>query len=302
MKNTMIVLLGPTGVGKTIVSIELAHKSDCEIISADSRQFYRQMKIGTAVPDIDQLTRVKHHFIQFLDPNDYYSSSLYERDVLKLLPEIFARRNVVIMTGGSGMYIDAVCNGIDDIPDVDPAIREKYIKMYEQYGIGSLRIALKLLDPEHYSRIDLKNHKRILRALEICESTGQPYSSFLKKEKRVRDFNIIKIGLNREREQLYQRIDTRVDEMVNAGLENEAASLINLRNLNSLNTVGYREFFDYFDKKITHEKAIELIKRNSRRYAKRQLTWWSKDKEITWFNADETGKIYDFINSRLENI
>lgn len=298
----MIVLLGPTGVGKTIVSIDLAERLGCEIISADSRQFFREMRIGTAVPDDDQLQRVKHHFIQFLDPGEYYSSSLFERDVLALLPDVFGRNNVVILTGGSGMYIDAVCSGIDDIPDVDPSIREKYIRMYEKDGIESLRIALKLLDPDHYSRIDLKNHKRIIRALEICESTGKPYSSFLKKEKREREFGIIKIGLNRERNELYRRIDSRVDEMVNAGLEKEAAGLIHLRHLNSLNTVGYKEFFDYFDKKITREKAIELIKRNSRRYAKRQLTWWAKDSEIKWFRPDEPERILGYIDSVLKNL
>jgi tRNA dimethylallyltransferase len=237
--------------------------------------------------------------VQFLDPGEYYSSSLFERDVLALLPDLFCRKNIVIMTGGSGMYIDAVCSGIDDIPDVDPAIREKYITLYELNGIESLRIALKLLDPDHYARIDLKNHKRIIRALEICESTGHPYSSFLKKEKRERDFHIIKIGLNRERQELYSRIDARVDEMVKAGLENEAASLVHLRHFNALNTVGYKEFFDYFDKKITREKAIELIKRNSRRYAKRQLTWWGKDNSIKWFNPEDTVKILSYLKMEL---
>jgi tRNA dimethylallyltransferase len=299
MKNTMIVLLGPTGVGKTIFSVDLAEELGCEIISADSRQFFREMNIGTAVPDEEQLKRVKHHFVQFLDPGEYYSSSLFERDVLALLPDLFCRKNIVIMTGGSGMYIDAVCSGIDDIPDVDPAIREKYITLYELNGIESLRIALKLLDPDHYARIDLKNHKRIIRALEICESTGHPYSSFLKKEKRERDFHIIKIGLNRERQELYSRIDARVDEMVKAGLENEAASLVHLRHFNALNTVGYKEFFDYFDKKITREKAIELIKRNSRRYAKRQLTWWGKDNSIKWFNPEDTVKILSYLKMEL---
>ena len=195
MENYLIVLLGPTGVGKTDISIDLAENTGSEIISADSRQFYKEMSIGTAVPDEWQLKKVKHHFIHFLSVNDYYSSSLFERDVLNLLPDLFRKNNFVLMTGGSGMYIDAVCNGIDDIPDVDPAIREKYTSMYREEGIEGLRVALKILDPEHYSKVDLKNHKRIIRALEICETTGRPYSSFLKKEKRKRDFRIIKIGL-----------------------------------------------------------------------------------------------------------
>ena len=180
------------------------------------------------------------------------------------------------MSGGSGMYIDAVCNGIDDIPDVDPAVREKYIARYREEGIEGLRVALKLLDPEHYAKVDLKNYKRIMRALEICETAGRPYSSFLKKQKRERDFGIIKIGLERSREDLYHRINSRVDDMVRLGLEEEARQLYNFRNLNALNSVGYKEFFDFFDGKISREKAIELIKRNSRRYAKRQMTWWGK--------------------------
>ena len=201
------------------------------------------------------------------------------------------------MSGGSGMYIDAVCNGIDDIPDVDPAVREKYIERYRKEGIEGLRVALKLLDPEHYAKVDLKNYKRIIRALEICETTGRPYSSFLKKQKRDRDFGIIKIGLERTREDLYRRINSRVDEMVISGLEDEARNLYDFRNLNALNSVGYREFFDFFDGKISNEKAIELIKRNSRRYAKRQMTWWSKDKEIKWFHPDEVGDIIEYCSA-----
>ena len=197
MKNILIVLLGPTGVGKTDISIDIADRFNCEIISADSRQFFREMRIGTAVPSEHQLNTIKHHFIRFLSVEDYYSASLFERDVLDLLPRLFNRNNIVLMSGGSGMYIDAVCNGIDDIPDVDPIVREKYISIYKEEGIEGLRVALKLLDPEHYAKVDLKNHKRIIRALEICETTGRPYSSFLKKQKRERDFRIIKIGLRK---------------------------------------------------------------------------------------------------------
>lgn len=291
----LIVLLGPTGVGKTDISIDLAERTGSEIISADSRQFFREMKIGTAVPSEEYLERIRHHFIRFLPVDQYYSSSLFERDVLALLPKLFSERNIVIMSGGSGMYIDAVCTGTDDIPDVDPLIREKFLNMYRDSGIEGLRVALKLLDLEHYSRVDLRNHKRIIRALEICETTGMPYSSFLKKEKRKRDFHIIKTGLTRDRDELYSRINSRVDDMIEAGLEEEARQLYGLKHLNALNTVGYRELFDYFDGKITREKAIELIKRNSRRYAKRQMTWWGKDESIKWFHPDRKEEIFSYV-------
>jgi tRNA dimethylallyltransferase len=298
MKNTLIVLLGPTGVGKTAVSIEIARYFKSEIISADSRQFFREMQIGTAVPSEQQLKEIRHHFIRFISINDYYSSSLFERDVLELLPKLFTNNNIVLMSGGSGMYIDAVCNGIDDIPDVDPAIREKYVERYRTEGIEGLRVALKILDPEHYAKVDLKNFKRIIRALEICETTGRPYSSFLKKQKRDRDFRIIKIGLERTREDLYLRINARVDEMVKTGLEDEARQLYEFRNLNALNSVGYQEYFDVFNGKISKEKAIELIKRNTRRYAKRQLTWWSKDKEIRWFHPYRVEEIIEYCSAK----
>ena len=295
MKNILIVLLGPTGVGKTDISIDLATRFSCEIISADSRQFFREMRIGTAVPTDIQLNTVNHHFLQFLSVKDYYSSSLFEKDVLALLPKLFLKNNIALMTGGSGMYIDAVCYGIDDIPDVDPFVREKYISKYKEEGIESLRAALKLLDPEHYARVDLKNYKRIIRALEICETAGRPYSSFLKKQKRERDFRIILIGLERNREDLYSRINQRVDEMVKSGLEQEALQLYDFRNLNAMNSVGYTEFFDFFDGNITREKTIELIKRNSRRYAKRQMTWWGKNEEIKWFSPEKVDEIVEFI-------
>jgi tRNA dimethylallyltransferase len=255
------------------------------------------MKIGTAVPSDEQLKRVKHHFVQFLSVQEYYSASLYERDVLNLLPQLFLKNNQVILAGGSGMYIDSVCSGIDDIPDVDPAVREKYTALYREEGIEGLRVALRILDPDHYTRVDLRNHKRIIRALEICETTGKPYSSFLKKEKRNRDFDIVKIGLERPRSELYKRIDDRVDDMIEAGLEAEANLLYNYRHLNALKSVGYREFFDVTDGIITREKAIELIKRNSRRYAKRQITWWAKDNEIKWFHPDQVGEIITYINT-----
>jgi len=301
MNKILIVLLGPTGAGKTDLAIELAIRYKCEIISADSRQIYREMNIGTAVPDDNQLNRVKHHFVRSISVEDYYSSSIFERDVLKLLPSLFSVSNVALMSGGSGMYIDAVCNGIDDIPDVDPAIREKYISLYKKEGINGLRITLRMLDPEHYAKVDLKNHKRIIRALEICETAGRPYSSFLTKQKRERDFRIIKIGLRRTRDDLYRRIDSRVDKMVILGLEEEARQLIRYRHLNALNSVGYKEFFDFFDGTITRDKALELIKRNSRRYAKRQMTWWGKDKDIRWFQAEQFRDIIQFIEKGIKS-
>jgi tRNA dimethylallyltransferase len=300
MNNFLIVLLGPTGVGKTDISISIAQHFGSEIISADSRQFFREMKIGTAVPSDDQLSTVRHHFVGFLPINEYYSSSLFERDVLKLLPEIFERNHIALMSGGSAMYIDAVCNGIDDIPDTDPMIREKYINKYREEGIAGLRIALKLLDPEHYEKVDLKNPKRIMRALEICESTGRPYSTFLTSRRRERDFGIIKIGLERPREELYSRINERVDLMIDAGLEDEARGLFGMRHFNSMNSVGYREFFDFLDGKISRHEAIRLIKRNTRRYAKRQLTWWARDKDIQWFTPDDTGAVISYIEEKMK--
>jgi tRNA dimethylallyltransferase len=299
MKNILIVLLGPTGVGKTDVSIDIALHLGCEIISADSRQFYHEMITGTAVPSDDQLGKIKHHFVRFISVKDYYSSSMYEKDVLKLLPFLFETNRLVLMTGGSGMYIDAVCDGIDDIPDTDQSIRTKYSILYKEEGIEGLRMALKFLDPEHYEKVDLRNPKRIIRALEVCETTGQPYSSFLKKKKRHRDFEVLKIGLERPREELYKRINMRVDMMVAEGLEEEAQSLYDMRHLNALKSVGYREFFDFFDGRITRDKAIDLIKRNTRRYAKRQMTWWGKDEGIRWFGADEKEKIINYINNTL---
>jgi tRNA dimethylallyltransferase len=299
MNNFLIVLLGPTGVGKSDISIKIASHFRCDIISSDSRQFFSEMKIGTAVPTEEQLASVRHHFVRFLPVNEYYSSSLFERDVLKLLPSLFESCNIALMTGGSGMYIDAVCNGIDEIPDTDPEIRQKWMKRYEDFGIEGLRSELKILDPDHYSKVDINNYKRILRALEICETTSRPYSSFLTKEKRRRDFTAIKVGLERDREELYSRIDQRVDGMLGAGLEEEAHMLYPFRDLNALNSVGYREFFDYFDGTITREEAVRLIKRNSRRYAKRQITWWSKDKDITWFHPDQVREIISFIEEGM---
>jgi tRNA dimethylallyltransferase len=298
MKNFLIIILGPTGVGKSDISLEIASHFNAEIISADSRQFYNEMKIGTAAPSEDQLKRIRHHFVRFLSVRDYFSASLFERAVLELLPSLFKKTNVAVMTGGSGMYIDAVCKGIDDIPDIDPRAREKYNEKFKREGIESLRADLKVLDPDYYARVDLCNHKRIIRALEIYDTTGHRYSEFLKNKIAERDFGIVKIGLERERNDLYEKINSRVEEMINNGLEYEARNLFDLKDLNPLKSVGYREFFDFFEGKISREKAIELIKRNSRRYAKRQMTWWSRDKDIAWFHPDMVKDIIAYIEEK----
>lgn len=300
MKNTLIVLPGPTGVGKTEFAVALASRLHCDVISCDSRQFYREMRIGTAAPDEEQLSAVRHHFIGFLSVTDYYSVSLFERDVMALLPSLFAVSPVAILTGGSMLYMDAICRGMDDIPDTDPAVRQKYAEMYNAEGIAGLRMALKMVDPAYYAKVDLHNPRRILRALEITASTGRPYSSFLTAPVRERDFRIIRAGLTRERSELYSRIDRRVDRMISEGLGEEAASLVQYRGLNALNTVGYREMFRWFDGEITREQAVILIKRNTRRYARKQLTWWNRDSEINWFDASQTEMMNFWIDSQLE--
>jgi len=297
MNNFLIVILGPTGVGKSDLSVKIARHFRCEIISADSRQFYSEMKIGTAVPTDSQLSLVKHHFIRFISVKEYFSSSLFERAVLNLLPSLFNKNRIAVMTGGSGMYIDAVCKGIDEIPDIEPATREKYNSKFRSEGIESLRAELKLIDPVYYANVDLRNHKRIIRALEIFETTGFRYSDFLTKKRTERDFKIIRIGLQKERQELYSSINERVDDMIRQGLEEEARELFDLRELNALKCVGYSEFFDFFQGKISREKAIGLIKRNSRRYAKRQMTWWNRDKDIVWFSPDRLMDIISYIGS-----
>lgn len=298
MNKFLIVIPGPTGVGKSELAVEVADHFNTEIISADSRQFYKEMIIGTAVPSDILLKRVKHHFIRFISVKEYFSASLFERAVLDLLNDLFTTRNVVVMTGGSGLYIDAVCTGIDDIPDIDPAEREKYNRKYEAEGIESLRRELKLTDPDYYAKVDLRNHKRIIRALEIYGTTGKKYSEFLTNKKVEREFGIIKTGLRRDRDDLYARINSRVDGMLKAGLEDEARSLAGLRHLNPLKSVGYTELFDFFEGKTTREKAVELIKRNTRRYAKRQMTWWNRDDEIRWFHPDQYRDIINYIEEK----
>ena len=298
MNKTLVVLLGPTGIGKTDLSIDIALHLNTEIISSDSRQFFEEMSIGTAVPSVEQLKKVKHHFIGHISINDYYSASRYEQDFIQLTDRLFKNFDMLLMTGGSGLYIDAACGKLNEIPDVDPGIREKYLKKYMNEGLESIRTDLRLIDPEYYGKVDLKNPKRILRALEIYETTGKPYSVFLGRKSKKREFRIIRIGLRMDREELYARINSRVDEMISEGLEKEAAGLMEYRSKNALNTVGYKELFRYFDGEITRDKAIDLIKRNSRRYAKRQITWWAREKEIRWFHPDQKKDIISYIEEK----
>lgn len=301
MNKTLIVLLGPTGIGKSELAIQLAHYFNTEIISSDSRQIFRELAIGTAVPPADDLQRVKHHLIHSHSVRDYYNASCFEQDTLRILETIFQEKEAAIMTGGSMMYIDAVCKGIDDIPDADPTIRAELFAQYEKNGIGHLRLQLKSLDPVFYEQVDKKNHMRLLHAIEVCLITGKPFSSLRTGIAKARPFNILKIGLNRDREELYQRINLRVDEMIRSGLEEEARSVFHLRNLPALNTVGYKELFSYFDGETDFEKAVELIKRNTRHYARKQLTWFRRDKDINWFNPNESTEIIDFLNKKMNS-
>ncbi|MFD2828439.1 tRNA (adenosine(37)-N6)-dimethylallyltransferase MiaA [Leeuwenhoekiella polynyae] len=284
MNKTLIAVVGPTAIGKTALGIKLAKQFNTEIISADSRQFFKEMKIGTAVPDDDELAVAKHHFIQHISIEKEYNVGLFEQEAISKLNELFKVHNVVIMVGGSGLYVDAVLNGLDRFPDVDSQIREDLVLQLENEGIESLQNLLKVLDPIHYAKIDLDNKQRVIRALEICIGTGKPYSSYLAKNTVKRNFNFIKVGLTAERQLIYDRINFRVDLMIQNGLLEEARSLLHKKHLNALQTVGYRELFSYFDGVYDLKTAIEEIKKNTRRFAKRQLTWYRKDESIIWFD------------------
>ena len=299
MRKTLVVILGPTGTGKTDLSIDLAQLLDTVIISSDSRQIYKELKIGIAAPTEDDIAKVKHYMIANKSIYDYYSAGIYEAEVLEILEDIFKSKNTAILTGGSGMYIDAVCKGIDQLPDADQSIRKKLIIQYEAEGIESLRFDLQRLDPEHYKLVDLNNSKRILKALEVCIQTGKTYTSFLTNPNKKRQFNIIKVGLERAREKLYDRINRRVDLMIEQGLIEEAKQFHKDKNLNALNTVGYKELFAYFEGNYDLEEAIRLIKRNSRRYAKRQITWFKRDNDIAWFHPDEFDLISNYIRTKF---
>lgn len=298
-KPTLIVLIGPTGIGKTDLSLNIAEHYNTEIISADSRQLYADLKIGTAAPTPEQLARVKHHFVGTLQLTDYYSAAQYEAEVMKKLDELFKRHNVIVLTGGSMMYVDAVCKGIDDIPTVDEETRKTLMQHYENVGLERLCAELKILDPEYYDIVDKKNPKRVIHALEICYMTGQTYTSFRTSQTKKRPFNIIKVGLRREREELYARINKRVDIMMEDGLLEEAKSVYQYKDLNSLNTVGYKEMFKYLDGEWELPFAIEKIKQNSRIYSRKQVTWFKRDADITWFHPDDTDNIMSFIEERL---
>ena len=297
--NTLVVLLGPTGVGKTALSFALAERLGSPILSADSRQLYAEIPIGTAAPTKEEQERVRHHFIGTHHLTDYYSAAQYEIDVLKLTEELFPTHPTLLLTGGSMMYIDAVCKGIDDIPTVDDITRRTLLDRYEQEGLEPLVDELRLLDSEYYRVVDLKNPKRVIHALEICYMTGRTYTSFRTQTTKERPFRIIKIGLRREREELYDRINRRVDQMVSDGLIDEARRVYPYRHLNSLNTVGYKELFAYFDGNCTLEFAIEKIKQNSRIYSRKQMTWFRRDDSIQWFHPDEQESIFAYLDTQL---
>ncbi|MFM2291765.1 MAG: hypothetical protein RIS29_1578 [Bacteroidota bacterium] len=298
-KPTLLVLLGPTGVGKTNISMRLAGEFACPIVSSDSRQFYRELKIGTAAPTEEQLAQVKHYFIGTHSIFDLYSAGQYELDAMELLSDLFQKHSVVMLVGGSMMYIDSICNGIDDIPTVDAETRKYWQDVYAEKGLEYIQEELKRLDPKHYGEVDLQNYKRVLHALEICSITGKPFSDIRTGKKKERPFKIVKIGLNREREELYARINLRVDEMMAEGLLEEAGKFYEQRHLNTLNTVGYKEIYEYMSGNWTLDFAVNMIKQDSRRYAKKQLSWFNRDKEIAWFHPDEEEEIIEFVKSKI---
>jgi tRNA dimethylallyltransferase len=297
--KTLIVLIGPTGVGKTALSLRIAEALNACIVSADSRQLYADLKIGTAAPTEEQMQQATHYMVGTLKLTDYYSAAQYETEVMALLDKLFLERDNVVLTGGSMMYIDAVCKGIDDIPTVDAETRQFVMQKYENEGLEQLTSELKLLDPEYYNIVDLKNPKRVMHALEICYMTGKTYTSFRTSTTKERPFRIIKIGLRREREELYERINRRVDQMVSDGLVEEARRVYPHRHLNSLNTVGYKELFAHFDGDCTLEFAIEKIKQNSRIYSRKQMTWYRRDESIRWFHPDEVQEIMAYVDEVL---
>lgn len=295
-KKSLIVLVGPTGVGKTETSLALAEHFHAPILNADSRQIYKGMTVGTAAPTLEERARAEHHFVQFLNPGDYYSAAQFEMDAMALLEDLFQKHDYVLLSGGSMMYIDAVCHGIDDIPTVDDVTRKMMLERYEKEGLEPLVQELRVLDPEYYQIVDLKNPKRVIHALEICYMTGKTYSSFRTNTKKQRPFHIVKVGLRREREVLYDRINRRVTKMIQDGLEEEVKALLPFRNTNSLNTVGYKEMFAYFDGKMSLEEAADMIRQNSRIYSRKQMTWFKRDNQIKWFEPEQLGDIIAYIS------
>ena len=295
--HTLIVLLGPTGVGKTALSLRIAEQFNAPILSADSRQLYKELPIGTAAPTEEEMRRAPHHFVGTLSLSDYYSASMFESEAIALLTDIYKTHSVALATGGSMLYIDTLCNGIDDIPTVDPELRQQLMSRLEAEGMDQLRNELRLLDPVYCNDADLKNTKRVLHALEVCLMTGKPYSSLRTKTKRERPFKIVKIGLTRDREELYDRINRRVEQMMADGLLDEARRVYPQRGLNSLNTVGYKELFNYLDGTWTLDFAVEKIKQNSRIYSRKQMTWFKRDSEIAWFHPNHEEAIIDYLKS-----
>lgn len=299
MPPTLLILTGPTASGKTEVSIKLAQHWNCEIISCDSRQMYREMSIGTAKPDKIQLGKIPHHLIDNLSLFDYYSAYRFEQDVTGLLKVLFKRHPLIIMTGGTGLYMDVILSGIDEIPDPDPEIRSLLKQRYDAGSYRDLLVELSLLDPEFYAKVDKSNPARVMRGLEVCLTTGRPFSSFRVKQAAKREFDTVLIGLEVPREDLYQRINLRVDRMIENGLVDEAKALYPMRHLNGLNTVGYRELFEMFEGKTDLEEAIRLIKRNTRHYAKRQITWNNRYPRLKYFHPEACDEMIDWINSVL---
>ena len=295
----LIVLAGPTASGKTATAIRLAKAFDAEIISADSRQFYKELSIGTAAPTPDELAQVKHRFVHNLSIEDKYDVADYEKDVLDYLKQYFKTRDVAVMTGGSGLFIDAVCNGLDSIPDISVETRAKVTQMYEDGGLEALQREVEKNDPQYYQEVDRQNPRRLQRAVEVFYQTGMPYSTFRQRKVVKRNFDIIKLAILWDRDKLIERINRRVDLMMEQGLLDEVRSVYPKRHLNSLNTVGYKELFDYLDGKCTLQQAVEQIKINTRQYAKRQMTWLRKDKDYRWFTVDETNNIIDFLKCRV---
>lgn len=300
--DTLVIVLGPTGVGKTELCLQLAEHLGTPVINADSRQIFAELPIGTAAPSKEQQRCVKHFFVGNHHIQDYYNASMYEEDVLKLLPQIFhSHSHRALLSGGSMMYIDAVCKGIDDIPTVDEHTRTLMKQRLSGEGLPTLVAELKRLDPEHWEIVDKKNPRRVIHALEICHMTGRTYTSFRTNQIKRRPFNIIKIGLDRDREELYERINNRVLKMMEEGLEDEARVLYPLRGLNALNTVGYKELFTFFDGSINREEAVRQIQSNSRRYMRKQLTWFKHDEQIRWFHPNNIKEIINYLDCRLQN-
>ena len=298
--KTLVVVLGPTGVGKTELCLNIAKHLKSPIINADSRQIFAEIPIGTAAPTQEQQREVLHYFVGNHNVTDYYSAAMFEEDAMSIIDELFKEKhNSVLMSGGSMMYIDAVCYGIDDIPTIDENTREILKNDFEKNGLDKLVEKLKVLDPEHWQIVDKKNPRRVIHALEICMMTGKTYTSFRKNTNKKRPFNILKIGLNRDREELYERINKRVLNMIDAGLINEVSKLYNFRNLNSLNTVGYKEIFDYLDGLLTLDESIRQIQSNSRRYMRKQLTWFRRDDSIKWFNPNNVEEILKYIDKNV---